>query len=551
MQGYFSKLLFSVLTILSILLIVVSSDYAAEPLIRLNYAQFDGASLGEPAIWPEYKMPQSSPDDYGYFIVQFSGPITQDMKSILTESGAHLISYLPDYAFIVRMSPREAELLRESESPDIAWIGLYQPAYKLSQRLCEFVTEGERILPSDSPSLYVRFFPEHSRLDHIANFEQVVLDSGADIKTVGSSYSPRGPQILISVSGRDLGQLLPMIASMPDVLSIEFYSAPRILNDTARWVVQSNVQGSCTVWNHGIHGENQIIGVGDTGVDADSCFFFDSARGLPNSTVNTSQRKIIAYFDYTGEAGWDEDGHGTHIAGTLAGDNYTNREAYDTNDGIAYCAKLVVQDIGDKDSLSSIPFGLDSYFRQAYNAGARIHSNSWGAQTGSAGDNSYTFRCRSVDEFMWDYPDFLIFFANGNDGPDDNTVNPPATAKNCVSVGSCKNPRDGASQDDMALSSSHGPARDGRNKPTITAPGEYIMSAESDGNISSFNCGTAPMQGTSMACPVAAASAALARQYFTEGYYPTGNRNAADAFEPSGALLKAILINGAVDMTGS
>lgn len=51
-----------------------------------------------------------------------------------------------------------------------------------------------------------------------------------------------------------------------------------------------------------------------------------------------------------------------------------------------------------------------------------------------------------------------------------------------------------------------------------------------------------------MATPVAAASATLLRQYFMEGFYPTGLRTSADAFTPTGALVKAMLINSAVPM---
>jgi hypothetical protein len=42
----------------------------------------------------------------------------------------------------------------------------------------------------------------------------------------------------------------------------------------------------------------------------------------------------------------------------------------------------------------------------------------------------------------------------------------------------------------------------------------------------------------------------LVRQYFVEGFYPSGTKQAADALVPSGALLKAVLVNSAVDMTG-
>ena len=45
-----------------------------------------------------------------------------------------------------------------------------------------------------------------------------------------------------------------------------------------------------------------------------------------------------------------------------------------------------------------------------------------------------------------------------------------------------------------------------------------------------------------MATPLIAGSAALVRQYFLSGAYPTGKANAANVFKPSGALVKAVLI---------
>lgn len=61
---------------------------------------------------------------------------------------------------------------------------------------------------------------------------------------------------------------------------------------------------------------------------------------------------------------------------------------------------------------------------------------------------------------------------------------------------------------------------------------------------------TQPVQGTSMATPVVAGSAALLRQYFTDGFWPSGAANPADAFVPSAALLRAVLIGGAVAIDG-
>lgn len=47
-----------------------------------------------------------------------------------------------------------------------------------------------------------------------------------------------------------------------------------------------------------------------------------------------------------------------------------------------------------------------------------------------------------------------------------------------------------------------------------------------------------------MATPVVAGSAALVRQYFMDGYYPSGTKTQDDAFTPSSALIKAVMISG-------
>jgi subtilisin family serine protease len=50
------------------------------------------------------------------------------------------------------------------------------------------------------------------------------------------------------------------------------------------------------------------------------------------------------------------------------------------------------------------------------------------------------------------------------------------------------------------------------------------------------------LSGTSMATPIAAGAAALVRQYFTNGFYPSGTNNTADAFVPSGMFFTVIII---------
>src|SRR5262249_12977817 len=95
----------------------------------------------------------------------------------------------------------------------------------------------------------------------------------------------------------------------------------------------------------------------------------------------------------------------------------------------------------------------------------------------------------------------------------------------------------------MASFSSLGPTDDGRIKPEITIPGQNISSANSDNNTGSNNCNQVSFSGTSMASPAAAGLTALIRQYYTDGWYPSGAINAADSFVPTAALLRASLIN--------
>ncbi|MFL6199038.1 MAG: S8 family serine peptidase, partial [Thermoanaerobaculia bacterium] len=343
-------------------------------------------------------------------------------------------------------------------------------------------------------------------------------------------------------------------------------------NDTTVWVGQSGLSGGQTtpIFSQGIYGEGQVVGILDTGIDPDMCYFRDPSLGLPptnpcngGTVVDPAQRKILAVdFLWSTECAggisnteWDTHDHGTHVAGTVAGDNFANLLLHDMADGMAPGAKLVIQDGGfATDNCADLPgigcpvVDLNPLFQQAYDQGARLHTNSWGDNENAAVQNNYSAGSQDVDEFMWNHKDFLVFFAAGNAGPGTGSVGSPSTAKSGVSVGATLR---GTSADSMASFSSCGPTLDGRIKPDITVPGSNIVSANNDGSTTTNNCGTKTSSGTSMATPGAAGLTALIRQYYVDGWYPTGSENSANGFTPSAALLKATLVNSAVNMTGT
>ncbi|KAL6772119.1 hypothetical protein ACKKBG_A28990 [Auxenochlorella protothecoides x Auxenochlorella symbiontica] len=102
--------------------------------------------------------------------------------------------------------------------------------------------------------------------------------------------------------------------------------------------------------------------------------------------------------------------------------------------------------------------------------------------------------------------------------------------------------------ENLASYSSQGPTPDGRVKPDLVAPGSLFSAKSSTSGTET--CELQGLVGTSMATPVVAGSAALVRQYFMDGWYPFGVKNASAGFTPSGALTKATLISGAASMTG-
>ncbi|HSP34984.1 MAG TPA: S8 family serine peptidase, partial [Thermoanaerobaculia bacterium] len=246
--------------------------------------------------------------------------------------------------------------------------------------------------------------------------------------------------------------------------------------------------------------------------------------------------------------------HGTMTAGAAVADRGTPI-VHDLDDAIAPGAKMIVQDGGyiGPDACSQRPgFGcpvnLTPILTQAYSQGARIHSNSWGDQQGfltNVPTANYSQSARDVDAFVYGHPDFLVVFNTGNDASgfaQPQSLSAPGCAKNTIQVGGTRTNH----FDDRIFSwfSRIGPTRDGRLKPDVIAPAQAYVPA-SDGDITTNNCDTSYQGGTSLSSPAVAGAAALVRQYYTSGFYPTGTARPADAFTPSAALLKATIIASA------
>eukprot|EP00892_Ulva_mutabilis_P005337 jgi/Ulvmu1/3175/UM015_0216.1 len=202
--------------------------------------------------------------------------------------------------------------------------------------------------------------------------------------------------------------------------------------------------GEAQFWDAGVNGSGQVIGIGDSGLDMQHCAFADPVVPFDSFTLDGSRipvfrsvdhRKVTLYYMFADGVD-DSGGHGTHVAGILAADPLSEPG----NRGLAYGAKLAFYDLGatSVQEWISAPAGLDSrYFPVTYEAGARVHSDSWGSNA-----VHYDADAASVDAFSHKNQDFLSVFSAGNFGSlqstYDTTVNSPALAKNSIAVGNAR-----------------------------------------------------------------------------------------------------------------
>jgi hypothetical protein len=258
-------------------------------------------------------------------------------------------------------------------------------------------------------------------------------------------------------------------------------------NHLNKGIVQNNSYSEFYPYHEvGLDGSGQIIGLGkclfysfllfsfslrslgDTGIDELSCFFrnFDASQVTRSSYLNPfsdlSKRKVIQYVSY-GDSMDRSGGHGTHVAGTIAGSSTGIDSSNLKHGGHAPGAQIAFFDMEDSSHPEYgivYPSPIGSYvFQAAYNAGARLHSNSWGSSF-----NFYDSDTISIDHFHIVYPDFLAIFAAGNDGAKGfYSLGNPAVSKNAIAVGATRS--DSMNEiDRVAYFSSLGPTFDERIK---------------------------------------------------------------------------------------
>jgi len=434
-------------------------------------------------------------------VIQLDGPMTKARRAQLEAAGLTIGAYVPSNAFVVSAAEADAQAIADIDF--IRWYGVYQNDWKLDPALDADWARSHPAAGIGEAAVIVSLFANADSDAFLKSLDAFEGAAALNGEMAGDNFIAH-----VVIKRDDLGAL----AAMNSVAFIEPALEPTYRNSTTSWIIQSNTTGSEPLHANGLRGEGQVLGHMDGRVSESHCSFDDNVAPGP------SHRKIIAYNTSLGS-----DTHGTHTAATAVGDAGSDNNTR----GVAYEAKMV---------FNSTPFFSQTEFvnrlQLHHDQGARVHSNSWG-NDGSTAYNAWT---RAIDIFSHDEEDSLVAFAVTNL----SSLKTPENAKNVLAVGAS---RDTPSQN-QHCTGGQGPTSDGRRKPEIYAPGCSTQSSFGSG------CSTTGLTGTSMACPAISGLGLLVRQYYTDGFYPGGDADAADAFTPTAALVKATLINSAQDMTG-
>lgn len=329
----------------------------------------------------------------------------------------------------------------------------------------------------------------------------------------------------------------------PRVLAIELRQSPVLQDEVTGLILagQYNDQGvpsgSYLEWldEYGLDGSGVTLGIVDSGVDVDHPAFAGRIRDLAG-----------------GKKSW----HGTAMAGLAAGRYLEERDenGYLYGLGVAPAADLLAQD-----RFASPEEVCRQTVIEAGPSGApgTVQNNSFGKGTRNpmnygSEESLYDRMVRNADPGGRVPKPLTICFAAGNEGS--KGLNRPAGAKNVLVTGnsSTYRPRDGGIEaetiaevypgdyDTGFFASSLGNCGDGRIRPHIVAPGQWSATA---------NYGSQPGErkylsrrltwggGTSGATALTSGACALLIQWWRR---ETG-------LAPSPALLRAMVVNGAVD----
>ncbi|MCL6591006.1 MAG: S8 family peptidase [Firmicutes bacterium] len=316
--------------------------------------------------------------------------------------------------------------------------------------------------------------------------------------------SRRRKDKIASLVGRNHGNVRGELDLIPSLVVVLPYCAleevarspyvKKIWRDTPAYAlldVAIPTVGGAKARELGLTGKGITIAVIDTGIHPHRDFLYPTNR-------------ILAWRDLLNQKAqpYDDNGHGTHVAGIIAGNGTVSRGKYR---GMAPETQLVVLKALDQDgagAVSSIISGVEWLLQNS----KKLKIHALNLSLGTTAQESYKLDplCRATTS-AWKNG-IVVCAAAGNEGPEESTINSPGINPLTLTIGNMDDQQTLKPDDDkLSPTSSRGPTIDNLVKPDLLAPGTNIASTWKNGLYRS-------MTGTSMATPMVTGAVALIMQ---------------------------------------
>ena len=435
-----------------------------DPALLLMNALVDTASPVNLPI-PAHLRAQGDP---GSYVVQSRGPLTDAFRAALKLAGVEIVSYVPNNAYLVRASAAAATQL--AALPQTQTVLPWEPYFKLEDELLALAVEQKPLPVTRQLNVLVYSADRQAVETTLAAMNVVVIEA---------ERSPFGVLLVV----RPPRDAVVALAQLPGVQRVEINRLKVTANDQARTRLRVSTNGLLAAPSfRNLTGQGVLVNVNDTGVEGIHPALTGRVLGLQT----------------------DLEGHGTHVAGTIAGDGANSPAGAIPGSvtnasfrGVAPASKIFANTFGNSDA---------NMQESAAATNAFISNNSWGYIDGGG----YTLSAASWDAAVRDAlpgvegsQPLLAVFAAGNSGA--FGIDAPASAKNVITVGALENLRgitnfvtvieyaesnrfqpwldmtDSSNQ--VASFSSVGnigrrrEGESGRFKPDVVAPGTFVISA--------------------------------------------------------------------------
>ena len=415
-----------------------------------------------------------------------------DLARSLQGSGAEVVGSA-GRLMRARLPGDEARLQEIAALPEVDGLGALPQERKLPKA---FANEALNVLPHEQVPVFITLMAG----DPAGQWRRALEDLGAVVGRFD-------PDIRVYTANVSYGAL-EMIAAADFVMAIEPIGIVKPAHDTAVPAMGADAlrryDGSPGLFS-GLGGASVPIGVMDTGLNI-------------NHLDISSNRESICGANFAWNSGWfgpggplresedlwiDEDGHGTHVTGTIAGNGYVETRFAGMAPSVRHIRFAKVLDSFGAGFGDSISRGMDFLAQptecaEAGNPSERVKPL---IVNMSLSGCARIFEGRGVgerklDSIVWSHRQLYVV-AQSNAGI--NCFSDFGTAKNSLAVGAALD------SGDIAAFSSHGPTADGRLAPQIVATGVELYSAKGGGSRGEY----VRFSGTSMSSPSVAGVAAL------------------------------------------